>query len=147
MVIVFFRALSYIITGRQTYHVVLGKKIIDHMRIIENLLQPHLSSSLSDYLNNSQVANESVCATDVEIFSACSLLEADIYVYTKVGQGCKWQKFSKSMPNECPPKNDCAIYLSHTGGVHYDAVLDIEHSLSAENELGGLMKKQQQNDF
>ena len=137
----FFRALSYIITGRQTYHVVLRKKIIDHMRIIENLLQPHLSSSLSDYLNNSQVANESVWATDVEIFSACSLLETDIYVYTKVGQGCKWQKFSKSMLNESPPINDRAIYLNHTGGVHYDVVLEVDFDLLPSNELYNTNKK------
>ena len=111
------------------------------MRVIENLLLPHLSSSLSDYLNNSQVASESVWATDVEIFSACSLLQTDIYVYTKVGQGCKWHKFSKSMLNESPPVNDRAIYLNHTGGVHYDVVLEVDFDLLPSNELYNTNKK------
>ena len=111
------------------------------MRVIENLLLPHLSSSLSDYLNNSQVASESVWATAVEIFSACSLLQTDIYVYTKVGQGCKWQKFSKCMLNESPPINDRAIYLNHTGGVHYDVVLEVDFDLLPSNELYNTNKK------
>ena len=89
----FFRALSYIITGRQTYHSVLRQKVICHMQEIENLLQPHLPSSLSDYLNRSQMARSTVWSTDVEILAASSLLETDIYVYTKVGNIFKWHKF------------------------------------------------------
>ena len=80
-------------------------------------------------------------ATDVEIFSACSLLQTDIFVYTKVGQGCKWQKFSKSMLNESTPINDRAIYLNHTGGVHYDVVLEVDFYLRPSNELYNTKKK------
>ena len=105
----FFHALSYIITGRQTYHSVLRKKIIHHMQEIESLLQPHLPSSLNDYFKTSQMASETVWSTDVEILAASSLLETDVYVYTEVGNIFKWHKFSKSMLNSFPPKNNCAI--------------------------------------
>ena len=54
----FFRALSYIITGRQTYHSVLRHKVICHMQEIENLLQPHLPSSLNDYLNGAKLQGQ-----------------------------------------------------------------------------------------
>lgn len=122
----FFRALSYIITGRQTYHSILRQKVISHMQEIENLLQPHLPPSVNDYLNGSQMARSTVWSTDVEILAASSLLETDIYVYTKVGDTFKWHKFSKStLQNGSVPRNDCAIYLNHTGGVHYDVVLDV----------------------
>lgn len=36
-----FRALSYVITGRQVYHAEVRNKIISHMRSIENFLVPH----------------------------------------------------------------------------------------------------------
>ena len=42
-----FRALSYIITGRQIYHMTVRHKILEHMRSIENLLLPHMNMSFS----------------------------------------------------------------------------------------------------
>ena len=117
-----FRALSYAVTGRQVYHASLRHKIVNHMREIENLLQPHIGMSLIDYLNSSRMAikNDKVWGTDIEILAACSLLKTDIYTYNKVGDVYKWNKLNGSAP-----ENDCAIYINHTNGVHYDIVLDV----------------------
>ena len=38
-----FRALSYVITGVQSYHSVVRHKILDHMKEIEVLLVPHMN--------------------------------------------------------------------------------------------------------
>jgi hypothetical protein len=124
-----FCALSYVITGRQSYHTHIRSKNI-HMREIENLLSPHINMSLVSYLEQSGMADEGTWGTDIEIFTACSLLSTDIYVYTKVGQGFKWQKFSSTMLNGKQPNYNCAIYLQQTNGVHYDVVLNASPAVS-----------------
>ena len=55
-----FRSFSYVITGRQTYHNVLRQKIIDQMQTIENVLQPHIKSSVVDYLARSQMRSNGI---------------------------------------------------------------------------------------
>lgn len=80
-----FRALSYVITGRQVYHSVVRYKILDHMRTIENQLLPHMNMSLSNYIQSSGMGREGVWGTDIEIFAAASLLSTDIYVYGSAG--------------------------------------------------------------
>ena len=120
-----FRCLSYVLTGRQVYHTTLRTKILSHMRDIENELRPHMNCSLDEYLTRSSMENDTVWGTDVEIFAASSLLKTDIYVHTKVGNNFKWLLFSKRMLNGSLPKNQCAIYIKHVNGVHYDVVLDV----------------------
>ena len=53
-----FRALSYVITGRQVYHTVVRYKILDHMSSIENQLLPHMNMSLSNYIQLSGMGRE-----------------------------------------------------------------------------------------
>jgi len=67
-----------------------------------------------------------IWGTDVDIFSASSLLSTDIFVYTKVGNSKKWLLFSKRMLDASLPENACAIYIEHVNGVHYDVVLDVD---------------------
>ncbi len=119
-----FRGLSYVITGTQSYHADILSKIIQHMIEIEHLLFPHMNMLLVSYLEQSGMANMGTWGTDIEIFTACSLLSTDIYVYTKVGQCFKWQKFSSTILNGKQPNCTCAIYLKQTNGVHYDVVLN-----------------------
>ena len=125
-----FRALSYIITGRQVYHNVVRHKILDHTSSIENLLLPHIGMSLNDYFQSSGMHQQGVWGTDIEIFAACSLLTTDIYVYTNTGAHYSWTKFSRSMLDNSPPQNMCSIYIQHTSGVHYDVVLDVNSGIS-----------------
>ena len=106
----------------------------------ETLLLPHINMSLDSYLQQSRMAEEGSWGTDIEIFTVCSLLSTDIYVYTKVGQSFKWQKFSCTILNGKPPKYNCAIYLQQTNGVHYDVVLNVfavsnDNMLSSETSL------------
>ena len=95
------------------------------MADIENLLVPHMNMSLSSYVEHSNMINNGVWGSDIEIFAASSMLSTDIYVYTKTGEHFTWQKFSRSMLDGSSPKNKCAIYLQHTNGLHYDVVLDV----------------------
>ena len=120
-----FRAFSYIITGRQNYHATLRQRIVDHMRLINKLLVPHMNTSLDCYLDKSKMAKSGVWGTDIEIFAASSLFSTDIFVYTKFGNDYRWQKFSRTMLDGKEPENSCSIYLNHTNEIHYDVVLDL----------------------
>ena len=120
-----FRAISYSISGRQLFHNIVRNKIVEHMITIENALRPHINCSLDNYIARSGMKEQNVWGTDIEILTASSLLQTDIYVYTKVGSGYKWQKFSRSMLVKDLPQNKGAIYLQNTAGVHYDVVLQV----------------------
>ena len=65
-----FRALSYIVTGRQTDHHILRSKVIEHMKTIEVYLLPHMKCSLENYLQKSQMRSSGTWGTDIEIFAA-----------------------------------------------------------------------------
>ena len=125
-----FRAISYSICGRQVYHHIVRSKIVEHMIAIESTLLPHINSSLDNYLARSGMKNQNVWGTDIEILTASSLLQTDIYVYTKIGAGYKWQKFSRSMLEEHAPQNKGALYLQNTAGVHYDVVVQVSSNVA-----------------
>ena len=120
-----FRAISFSISGRQVYHQIVRNKIVEHMIVIESAMRPRMNSSLDNYLGRSGMIKQNVFGTDIEILKASSLLQTDIYVYTKVGSGYKWQKFSRSMLGEHVPQNKGALYLQNTAGVHYDVVVQV----------------------
>ena len=69
--------------------------------------------SLNDYIQSTEMAQESVWGSDIEIFAASCLLSTDIYVYSNVGSNFTWNKFSKSMLDGSPPQNTCSIYIQH----------------------------------
>ena len=123
-----FRALSFVITGRQNYYRSIRQKIVSHMKEIEFALQPHINCPLEDYLLNSKIASDKTWGTDIEILTASSLLNTDIYVYTKTGKTFCWHRFSKQLlhGNELLPVHEHSIYLYHENEVHYDVVLDVE---------------------
>ena len=68
-----FRALSYIVTGRQTDHHILRSKVIEHMKTIEVYLLPHMKCSLENYLQKSQMTSSGTWGTDIENFFSCIL--------------------------------------------------------------------------
>ena len=114
-----FRALSYAITGRQNYHSLVREKIVQHIRHKEHALLAHMNGSVNEYLARTGMTNQHVWGTDIEIIAASSLLETDIYVYTKIGFLYKWQRFSSSILSGYPAKNIGGLYLQNTSGVHY----------------------------
>ena len=79
------------------------------MREIENLLYPHMNTSVDMYVFQSGMSNNAVWETDVEILAASSLLSTDIFIHTKVGSELRWHKFSKSNLDATHPQNHAAI--------------------------------------
>ena len=93
---------------------IVRNKIVEHIITIESALRPHMNSSSDNYLVRSGMKKQFVWGMDIEILTASSLLQTDIYVYTKVGSSYKWQKFSRSMLGEPVPQNKGALYLQNT---------------------------------
>ena len=106
------------------------------MRHNEQALLPHINGSVNEYLARTGMRNQQVWGTDIEIIAASSLLETDIYVYTKVGFLYKWQRFSSSILSGYPAKNVGGLCLQNTSGVHYDIVLDVASSPTAHANHG-----------
>ena len=92
---------------------------------MEQAFRSHMNSSFDEYLARTKMDRNAVWGTDVEILSAASLLQTDIYIYTKVRNAHKWHKFSRTMLGGKLPSNDCSIYIQHTNGNHYDVMLDV----------------------
>lgn len=120
------------------------------MRHRENLLLPHMNSSLDTYLARTGMARNQVWGTEIEILSAASLLSTDIYVYTKFAiNNNKWQKFSRTMLDGNIPENNCSIYINNSTGDHYDVVLDVcsagQQQIPESHLLGKISHIQQKN--
>ena len=143
-----FRALSYVITGRQSYHKTIRAKIIEHMKTIEDQLQPHMNCSLENYLQMSKMKIDGICGTDIEIFAAASLLSTDIFVYTNISNTYNWQHFSKKMLDGSFPENESAIYIEHVSRVHYDVVLDVSFQSTKLNgtQISKVYKRKKSNN-
>ena len=138
-----FRALPYAVSGRQVYHTQMRAQVINHMYHIEHFLLPHMNRSLNSYLANSHMTRNGVSGTDIEIFSAASLLSTDIFVYTQFGETHKWLKFSRAMIDGKKLVNSCSIYLHHSNGFHYDVVQDVcvtdlKHQFSQNSKPDGI---------
>jgi hypothetical protein len=69
-----FRSFFYIVTGGQMYYNIIRHKILQHMADIENLLVPHMNMSLSSYVEHSNMINNGVWSSDIEIF--CCIVNA-----------------------------------------------------------------------
>ena len=134
-----FRALSYLITGRQSYHSHVRTKVIEHMKDIEAILQPHIDGNVRDYLARTRMATNTVWVTDIEILTAASLLGTDIFVYTKLASFYKWQRFPESVLVKNLQQHKGALYLKNTAGIHYDVVLNVNSDVA---EVEGCCSKQ-----
>lgn len=95
-----------------------------------------MNGSVNEYLACTGMTSQHVWGTDVEIIAASSMLETDIYVYTKVGFLYKWYRFTSSILSGYPAQNIGGLYLQNTSGVHYDMVLDVASSLTPHSNYG-----------
>jgi hypothetical protein len=95
------------------------------MKTIEHALLPHIGSSVDDYLLRTQMKNDCVWGTDIEILTAASLFCTDICVFTKFGNNSRWVKFSRTMLCEPLPAGNHSIYIQNTSQVHFDVVTDV----------------------
>jgi hypothetical protein len=117
-----FRALSYAISNTEENHFVIRKTIVDH------LSQPHCRTfvcqqmctkehELIAYIHSTNMLQNGIWGTNVEILAACHLLEVQIFIFDPDGT---WKAFGLSdLSHPC-------VYLDHSLGNHYNGVIRIE---------------------
>ena len=118
----YFRAMSFILTGTEDYHVQLRDSVVGHMAVIDGKLKDYLNQNVNDYVATSGMCNDGVWATDAEITATANLLGVDITIYGKYGKEMRWLTYpaSFSLSSTTPQ----AFYLEHTGN-HFNGVLGV----------------------
>ncbi|KAJ8049090.1 ATP-dependent DNA helicase pfh1 [Holothuria leucospilota] len=128
----FFRCLSYLVTNTEENHLALR-----HL-IVQSIQQRHLrsrSQTVQQYIQVSKMDFPDIWSTEVEIMTAASLLQTDIYTFALHGNLWKWLRYPAAGNFDAPVDiAKRAIYLVNTGSIHYDVVLDISEGTSSSVE-------------
>ncbi|XP_062606132.1 uncharacterized protein LOC134267940 [Saccostrea cucullata] len=129
----FFRAISYSLTNSENYHQHLRKAVCQHLLKYEKKFQQFMrcEGSLRSYLLSSEMSEDGIWATELEILAMSHMLNIDIYTYSDM----KWIQFSGEEPNHEPGEHDGAIYLYHRQQNHYDVVLSVVARMSESNSF------------
>ena len=120
-VFLFYRAISFAITGSQSSHLTIRKAIVKHMTTKTEELKSHVQN-VEEHLGKMTTTSE--WATDAELFAAASLLQTDIMLWLQRGD---WALFGRNvLEKSCSLSDDKrVIYLQHTNSNHFDYIKGI----------------------
>ena len=79
----FYRSISHIITGSEDQHLAVRKAVVNHMRIMGNVLTGDSTVDIETYINNSRVERDGTWAVEVNIYATSHLLKVYIYIYSE----------------------------------------------------------------
>ena len=130
-----FRTLSKEITGTEENHRAVRLALVNFMRdksiapqLANYMFHEHMNHSpvevMEQYIKNCNM-HLTAWGTDKEIFSAATLLQVDIYIFSNFGaSGRRWLKFEPIFRDKnCLAPSDVKIYIYHTrSSDHYDRV-------------------------
>ncbi|CAG5130415.1 unnamed protein product [Candidula unifasciata] len=124
----FFRALSKILYGCETYHAAVRSLIVDIIATNKSKFAQFVDEN--DVLAHVQKMSEDHCwATTCEIYAAATVLQRDVYVLTPhpLNKNYSWLLFKPVFKSMHVPvsfaKHLCYITLCNTNGNHYDLVV------------------------
>ena len=139
----FFRAVSYCITGSQTYHICIRHAITNHMLIIKEDLSRFIPQhqTIEQYLQTSCMKSLGTWGTETEIYTAANLFQTSIYIYSTYDNvHWDWRCFTPQFESGATPINEQAIYLQNTNRNHYDVVTKVEKKTTRQSILGPTVK-------
>lgn len=117
-----FRSLSVCITGSESSHLAVRKRLCEYMAI-DDRVQGYVGSlNIKQYIKQQKMMNNRTWATDTEIFASALMLETDIYVFLNG----EWQHFSKTgrLSNK-PDKFERCVYINNVSSCHYEVVRSV----------------------
>ena len=79
---------------------------------------------VDEYLRESRMRDEGVWGTDVEIFTAATLLGTPIAVYAAYGDQFLWQVFKPLEAIDARMAHNYMLYLINTNN-HFEPVIDV----------------------
>ena len=127
-----FRALSLSWSITEQYSTI-RQLITDYIQFNENVKTSGILSQRGPlrYLEETKMCEDRNWGSDVELFVAAAMFEIDIFVYSKYRNKYDWLLFPSSEVNKnLSSTPEQAIYLNHTGLVHYDVVTNVEEVVS-----------------
>ena len=122
----FYRALSWWLTEKEEFHLLVRTKIIEFMKRsskCQQYVRNKTDQNIEDYILGKNAMTSTVWATDVEIFSAAIWLETDIF--TLINDS--WNKFSHQGFNPKTGRNKpspLGIYLENSH-CHYEPIISV----------------------
>ena len=123
----YLRCIAFVLTGSEDDHLRIRNFIIDHMRKLDSKLQEYINSTVETYLDESNMNQNQIWATDAEIMGTgtANALGIDVYLYTwNSKMGKEWLRYPSSF-TLVSPRTDHAIYLDNPNGNPFDVVLDV----------------------
>ena len=120
-----FRSFSYVITGSEEHHLDIRHWVCEYINLYREKIEKF--SGKQNYVSVSKMAKPGVWGTDIEIMAVGSILDTNVYTYTKHGSSQCWLKLSKSAlgtPSLIRNKSDRQIYLYHSGS-HFEPTVSI----------------------
>ncbi|CAC5393370.1 unnamed protein product [Mytilus coruscus] len=116
-----FRAISYAVSNRQENFKQIRKELVRHIMCHSHQFNSFLDSeTVNEYMKRTNMIEENVWGTELEIIAAADLLKTDIFTYLEG----KWIKYSSKQICSKNNVNDQAIYLNNVGN-HYEVVLSV----------------------
>lgn len=117
----FFRAVSYVICGKEEYHLTFRNAIIHHMSgAIKKDLENYLAKNIHSYISQSKMDKAATWATDAELIGSASYFGCDIYVYAQHGEKLQWVNYPVSFTSA--PTEE-ALFLENVSANHFNVVL------------------------
>lgn len=98
---------------------VLVQEIHDNSRLYSAVTSNH---SIASYVRESQMNEEGVWGSEVEIFVAATLLQTPIAVFAAFGERYLWQVFKPLRYTE--PREKSMLYL-HNSNNHFEPVVEV----------------------
>ncbi|XP_063436496.1 uncharacterized protein LOC134717928 [Mytilus trossulus] len=116
-----FRAISYAVSNRQENFKQIRNELVRHILCHSHQFNSFLDSeTVNEYMKRTNMIEDNVWGTELEIIAAADLLKTDIFTYLEG----KWIKYSSKQICSKNNVNDQAIYLNNVGN-HYEVVLSV----------------------
>lgn len=119
----FFRALSKVIYGNQSYYSEIREAVVDVLEEHPRKFEAFTDGPMSDHIKS--MRQDKTWATQTEIYAAATLLNRDIYILSpdQTGENYRWLLFKPQFKyNSSVTGCKCYITICHTHGNHYDRI-------------------------
>lgn len=131
----FFRALSKIIYGNQSYYDEVRQAVVDVLKKYPKKFEAFADGPISQHIED--MRQDKTWATQTEIYAAATLFNRDIYILSpdQTGETYRWLLFQpQAKYNSDFTGCRCYITICHTHGNHYDRIAPIHGKCNCDLE-------------
>ena len=127
----FFRCISYVITGNENYYSQVRGVICNHMMKFSSSLEVCIFDGEDIKEHISHMRKDRSWATQVEMWATAHFLKTDIYCHAYNS----WPLYSGKYIDRNISLNSKSIYLKNINNVHFEVVLSVENIYKPVSEI------------